>query len=81
MAAMNRKYMHNTFILACVFDGNEIPTVPMFSGQGNTERLVKIVSDFWVCWNFRMAAIERKLADLSSSLAEPKIIDGSNFQV
>ena len=46
MAAMNRKYMYNTYVLACVPDSNEIPTAkPMFSRPGNTERLVKIFSD------------------------------------
>ena len=35
----------------------------MFSGSGNTERLMGTLSDVWVCWKSNMAAINRKLID------------------
>ena len=33
---------------------------PMFSGSGNTERLVARLSDVWLCRKSKMAAINRK---------------------
>jgi len=48
-------------IQASIHDSNEIPTaIPMFLGLGNTERLVGILSDVWVCRKSKMAAINRK---------------------
>jgi len=48
-------------ISASIHDSNEIPTViPMFSGSDNTERLVRILSDVWVCRKSKMVAINRK---------------------
>ena len=35
-------------------------SIPMFSGSGNTERLVRMLF-VWVCWKSNMAAINRKL--------------------
>jgi len=47
--------------ISMLHDSNEIPTdKPMFFGLGNTERLVGILSDVWVCRKSKMAAINRK---------------------
>jgi len=63
MAAMNRKnIMYNTYIFGCIPVSNTIQTaigLSMFSGSGNTEEIVKIMSDVWVCRNSKMAAIHR----------------------
>ena len=38
------------YISARIHDSNEIPTaMHMFSGPGNTERLLRILSKVWVC--------------------------------
>ena len=39
----------------------------MFSRSGNTEKLVGILSDVWVCRKSKMAAINRKLIGKSVS--------------
>ena len=40
---------------------NEIPSaMPMFSGSGNTEKLVGILSNVWVCRKSKIAVIYRK---------------------
>ena len=36
-----------TFIFACTYDGNDIPTtIPMFSGSSHTERLMRLLSGY-----------------------------------
>ena len=61
MAAIDRKYMGNNVISVRIslHDCEEILTaIPKFSGSGNKERLVGILSVIWVCR--KMAAINRK---------------------
>ena len=48
-------------------DRNEIAT--SFSGSGNTERLVIILYDVWVCWKSNMVVINRKLIGNSMYLS------------
>ena len=44
-----------------IHDSNEISTaIPMFSGSGNTERLMGILSDVRVCRKSKMTTINRK---------------------
>jgi len=54
-------HIRTWIILASTHNSNEIPTgIPMFFGSGNTERLVGILPDVWVCPKSKMAAINRK---------------------
>ena len=51
-----------TYISARMHDSNEIPTATlMFSRRGNTERLVGMLSDVWVCRSSVLVAIDWKL--------------------
>ena len=60
MAAMYKLHTYGP-IYACIHDSNEIPTaLPMFLGSGNIERLVRKLSDVWVCWKSKMVAMNRK---------------------
>ena len=46
---------------ARIYDWNEISTaVPKFSWAGNAERLMRLLPDVRVCWEFKMADIDRK---------------------
>jgi len=48
-------------ISAYTHDRNEIPTAtPIFSGSGNTERLLGIQFYVWARWKSKMTAINRK---------------------
>jgi len=48
-------------ISAYTYDSNEIPTAtPIFSGSGNTERLLGIQIYVCACWKSKMAAINWK---------------------
>ena len=59
--AINRKYTGNNVCLSSLHVSNESPTARlMFSGSGNTQRLVGILSDGWVCQKSKMAANNRK---------------------
>ena len=50
-----------TYISASIQDSKEISTaIPMFSGSGNTERLVRRQSDVRICKDSIVAAINRK---------------------
>ena len=51
----------STYISAFMHDSNKISTaIPMYSGLGNTERLVGILSDVRVCRKSKTAAINWK---------------------
>ena len=54
---INWKKIINNAYLSVSHDRNKIPTsIPMFSGSGNTERLMRTLYHVWVCWKSDMAA-------------------------
>ena len=64
MAAIIGSRWEITHVSARAHDRNELPTsIPMFSGSGNTERLVRILYDAWVCWKSNMAHINLRWKD------------------
>ena len=61
MVTFDRKQFHITYISAYIHDSDEIPTaIPMFSGSGNTLKLVGIRSNVWECRKQKMVAINRE---------------------
>jgi hypothetical protein len=80
MAAMNRKYMYNTYIFACVPNSSEIPTaIPMLSGPATAKSLVKILPDVKVGWKSKMAAINLNIYELTYISARIQDIAPNNM--
>jgi len=61
MAPVSGKKIRNYVYLSRKHDSNEIPTaIPMFSGSGNSDRLLGILLYVWVCCKSKTATNNRQ---------------------